>query len=344
MSHRSPLLPFGAPARGVHAHGMLRRRARALSAILVVSVAAVGLPRSAFADGPPGDAQSAAGFAEALFDGALRLMQEGKFAEACAKLAESHRLDPASGTVYNLAICLEKEGKVASAIIAFEESSARSAKDGNKEREALAVAALARLRPLVAKVVVRVGPKVAGLEGVDVRFDGASVRKQAWGIEVPMDPGAHVLTVSAPGKRELRQDVTVTEPGKVVAVEVSALEDAPVAPRLAVSPTPEAPTDGTRKGIGMVLVGVGGVLLVGGGVSGILAVDRHAESDRLSGDPPRCTGEGADAEKAANAFAWGANLGLGLGVVAAAVGTYLWVTAKTPPRTALSAQGLRVTF
>jgi hypothetical protein len=141
-------------------------------------------------------------------------MQEGKFAEACPKLAESHRLDPASGTVYNLAICLEKEGKVASAIIAFEESSARSAKDGNKEREALAVAALAR-----APAARRQGGRAGRAEGRGPRRGRRPLRRRerpqtGVGHRGPDGPGAHVLTVSAPGKRELRQDVTVTEPGR----------------------------------------------------------------------------------------------------------------------------------
>lgn len=292
--------------------------------------------------------QSTTGFAEALFDDGLRLMQDAKYVEACPKLAESHRLDPASGTVYNLSICLEKEGKYASAVIAFEESIARSLKDGNKERERLARERLTQLKPLVSRVVVRIGPKLAALEGLDVRFDGASVRQQAWGIEVPMDPGVHTLTAVAQGKREARREVDVNATGKVFELSLDSLEDAPAALAPPRSTTPrEAPEVGSGRFVGIGLLGLGGLLVVGGAVSAGFAIDRHAESDRLCptvGGVQSCSTEGAAAEASANRFAWGANFGIGLGVVSAAVGVVLLLTAKPASRVSAAPRGLVVNF
>jgi serine/threonine-protein kinase len=313
----------------------LRRSTRWLAPIAALSVALASLPTPALAQPPPDPSgQSAAVLAEALFDAAVKLMQDQKFAEACPKLAESHRLDPASGTVFNLAICLEKEGKHASAAIAFEESIARSLKDGNKERENLARDRLAQLKPLVSRVVVKVAPKIGALEGLDVRFDGASVRQQAWGLEVPMDPGVHVLTAVAQGKRELRREVDVNESGKVFEVVVDELVDAPAPPPVEREPGRKSDGEGGGKRlVGFGLLGLGGLLVIGGSVSGIVAIDRHAESDRLCG-PPGCTSDGAAAEVSANRYAWGANIGIGLGLVSAAVGTYLVLTGKPAGRAA----------
>jgi len=320
---------------------------RVVSSFVAFTILTAQLP-SALAQAPSETSpQASTGFAEALFTDGLKLMQDDKYAEACPKLAESHRLDPASGTVYNLSICLEKEGKIASAVMAFEESVARSVKDGNKEREALARDQLVRLRPLVSRVVVRIAAKLVDLEGLDVRFDGASVRRQAWGIEVPMDPGVHVLTANALGKREKRLEVTVDQAGHVFELEVSSLEDAPLPPSPARAPLRDVPDASTRRWVGVSLLGLGGLFMVGGGVSGILAIDRHAESDRLCQSPPGCTRDGVEAEASANRFAWGANLGIGLGIVAAGIGTYLLLTAKPPARTGAPptvARGLSLTF
>src|SRR5512139_1741852 len=49
--------------------------------------------------------------AEALFDEGRKLMAEGKYAAACAKLEASQKLDAGVGTQLNLADCYEKSGK-----------------------------------------------------------------------------------------------------------------------------------------------------------------------------------------------------------------------------------------
>src|SRR4051812_24565538 len=52
---------------------------------------------------------------QALFDEGRRLLEAGNYVEACAKLDESYRLDAAAGTLLNLALCHEQQGRSASA-------------------------------------------------------------------------------------------------------------------------------------------------------------------------------------------------------------------------------------
>src|SRR5258706_12663688 len=62
--------------------------------------------------------------AQALFDEARGLMNEGKFGDACPKFAESQRLDPGAGTLLNLANCYAKNGRTASAWVTFKDAAA----------------------------------------------------------------------------------------------------------------------------------------------------------------------------------------------------------------------------
>ncbi|HEY0463370.1 MAG TPA: hypothetical protein VGC79_04135, partial [Polyangiaceae bacterium] len=74
---------------------------------LAVCCVGVSLPTPARAEA--GAAQKAA--AESLFDDGLKAMKSGHFSEACPKLEESERIDPAIGTLLYLGECYEKVGR-----------------------------------------------------------------------------------------------------------------------------------------------------------------------------------------------------------------------------------------
>src|SRR5688572_3592069 len=89
--------------------------------------------------------------AEALFREGTALLDEKKFAEACPKLAESHRLDPATGTLLALAFCHEGEGRLASAWAEFAEVAGRAREEGRTDRELVAREHAANLEPRLAR-------------------------------------------------------------------------------------------------------------------------------------------------------------------------------------------------
>jgi hypothetical protein len=230
--------------------------------------------------------------AQALFDEGLRLINAGQLAAACPKLAASQKLDPGMGTKFRLADCYEKLGKTASAWALFIDlgDEARAAK--RKDREEFARKRAADLAPKLARMTIAVAPESAKLAGLEVRRDGTALDKAVWDVALPVDPGEHFLTVTAPGKKPWESKMVVALPAKTIEITVPALEDKP---KEVIAKAPEpAPLVVVKRsvvpavvlgGVAVVALGVGGALLgVGGGKKGN-AITLH---DQILGDKHAC--------------------------------------------------------
>jgi hypothetical protein len=183
--------------------------------------------------------------AETLFRDGKALMRAGKYEEACPKLAESNRVDPATGTVLALAVCHERQGKTATAWAEYNEVAATAARQGNAERGRVARERVAELEPRLSRLSVVVRPEVANLPGLRITRDGAPLGEPSWGIAVPMDPGEHVLEVTADHKRTLSRNVRVEPHGDQQTVTLSALEDDVAPPPPPPRPSPPLPEEGS---------------------------------------------------------------------------------------------------
>jgi hypothetical protein len=133
---------------------------------------------------------------QALFEQGRAAMLEHDYARACPKFAESHRLDPASGTLLNLAVCHEMQGKLATAWSEYKEVIALARKEANQQREALASKRSREIEPRLSRVVVLV-PERARVPGLVVILDGVPVGEPAWGVAAPADTGTHVIEAKA---------------------------------------------------------------------------------------------------------------------------------------------------
>lgn len=176
--------------------------------------------------------------AEALLDEGKSLMKKGKVAEACPKLEESYRLSPRSATLLALAMCHEKQGKVATAWAEYIDLGAAARKEGNKRLEADAKARGAKLELSLPRLTLSV-PRAAAVEGLEVTLDGAPVDGALWGQARPIDPGQHKVSASAPGRKPWEKSVAIKR-GERKTVAVPALaKDASAAAQPA--PAAEAP-------------------------------------------------------------------------------------------------------
>jgi hypothetical protein len=169
-------------------------------------------PGVAMADPPKNDPAAA----QILFYDARNLMQAGKYAEACPKLEESLRLDPGLGTQFNLADCNEHIGKITTAWAGFLEVAAQSKATNQPEREKVARKRAAALEARLPKLVVDV---VAAPPGLEVKRDAIVIGSAAWGTPIPVDPGTHRISATAPGKQPWEATVAASE-GKTARISV----------------------------------------------------------------------------------------------------------------------------
>jgi hypothetical protein len=218
-----------------HIRGCSRLRAAAPIVLMLAArwtfMAPIGLVSTA---SPASAAPSASAQARSLFRDARRLMEKGRFAEACPKLQESLRIDPGMGTQFNLAHCWEQLGLTASAWGLFLDVAAAAESSGQGKRERAARQRAAALEPKLSRLRIDV---VAPAPGMKILRAGEEVGEGAWNTDVPIDPGTYQVEASAPDKHSWAGEVVVEKPGETASIEVPPLQD--VAPAVVEAPAPE---------------------------------------------------------------------------------------------------------
>jgi hypothetical protein len=283
--------------------------------------------------------------AETLFQDARRLMTEKKYTEACPKLAESQRLDPATGTLLNLGVCHSEQGKFASAWVEFNDALAGARRDGRPDREQFARERLTAIEPHISHLTIVV-PEEARLPGLQVKLDGNIIGAAGWGVAAPVDPGAHQVTASAPGRLawtkglELAGDaqsqtveipilgvqspLVLANPASTAAVPVAASAPSVAAASAGADARPEAAGPRTRLRTASYIVGGAGLAAVGvGAFYGARAFSKWSDRNKNCPSSGCNTYAVEDADQAGTA-AVVADVAIGVGLAAVATGALLW--------------------
>lgn len=297
-----------------------RRRSRVGGrAGLLLSLALVFVPLTA-ARAAHADPQEASP-ADALFRSAKDAMGRGDLATACTQFRESERLEPAPGTLLNLAECEERSGKLAVALAHVQE--ARNRLPAGDFRIAFAESKLADLTRRVPHLAVAL--RLPAADGAEVIVDRAPLAPAAFGAPLPVDPGRHVAVVRAPGHAETRQEIDVGEGEK----RDLTLDVGPALPTKDVTVTTEPPR--TQKVAGLVVGGVGVVGLAVGTFFGIASKTTY--DDALSHCPTGpCDAEGARGGRTAHQQATASTVSFIAGGALLAVGATLYLTAPKAGR------------
>jgi hypothetical protein len=278
-----------------------------------------------------------------LFDEARALVDDKNYAKACPKFAESERLDPGGGTILNLALCHEAEGKTASAWTDFNEALSRAIRDGRPEREARARERIAVLQPKLSRLTVIV-PDGAPAD-LDLTVDSVPWGAVMRGAAVPLDPGPHLVVAKVRDASPWSITVTLGANADAKTVVVPPLGSAAAIP----PPTPPTPalvdrtsdaTPHTSHTAGWIFA-VAGVAASGVGTYfGLRALAKRSDSDAYC--QPGCTQHGVDLNDQAITAAWISDVAIGLGVASVATGVYLLLTSHDDARQRPTTSNVRV--
>lgn len=305
-------------------------RAVAIAATLASCAACMAWPSLALADSNDTDRQ----IAQSLFDDGRTLLEAGRFAEACPKFAESQRLDPGGGTLLNLALCHELEGRTATAWSEFRDALSIAIRDDRKDRQELATSHITALAPKLTRLTVVV-PEVIATRDPEVTLDRSRLPPAAWNTAIPIDPGEHRIVVVAAGLPRWETTVATLDAGKTYRAEVpTALEKAGVASREGgggAGAGESRETRGRSTAFWLVLGG-SGVLLATSVITGLMALDANKYvSDNCQPARDYCRADDADdAASRARTLAWISTSTLLVGAGAAVFSFFLPLEKKSP--------------
>jgi len=304
---------------------MLGMRRRALAALLFASTLAIeGSEAWAQPGAAPADplAPARALFAEALSD-----EQAQRFSDALQKFQRVRAVRDTASVEYRIGTCYEGLGQPLPAFAAYRQAMVLGQSDF--ESADVVTAAGDRLQAL-AKHIARltlVLPSPAPTD-VQIRIDDTPVSQLAVANPVPLEPGDHVVVVTAAGVAPYRSEVALSD-GAQASLRVSLT---PLASGSASSDVPGESSAGSTSTAGWISIATGGALLA---TSAVLLVARHDDISTLDRDcpgglcPPGANAPELDSTRSRAVAEGPTGVALGIaGIVAAGVGAVLVLAAK----------------
>ncbi len=306
---------------------MGRHAAAARRFVAAFALAAEATGRLASAQGPPAAAPTAA----ALFDEAKGMMDQGNYAEACPKLAESEALDPQVGTLLNLALCYESTGKTASACSMWRVAADAAARKLHSDREALARERADGTCSRAPQVTVQIAEQPER-DRMLVTINGTPLSPERWGQPTPLDPGDYELRASGEGVHPWTWKFRIDDEHLEVVV-VPALT--PIAAPVASQAAPPASRTRSRSfapavwvagGVGLAAIGASAAF----GSAALVEVAASRDGRNCVGNNCNATGASARARAASDAEISDVTLAVGVGAIVTSV--ILWAASPRASR------------
>lgn len=270
--------------------------------------------------------------------------RNGNYAEALSLLETAERVVHAPTHLLYIARSQAKAGMLVEARESYQKIINENLSSGSsqvfRDAQESAREELSELSSRIPKLkITLLAPDGTSLKDAAVKIDDQLISGALVGLPIPANPGARIVTASAPGMLEARADVTLEE-GASEEVTLK-LEADPSAAQTADGASKEgdsereveadAPRSGkTRRTVGWVTVSTGAAFIAGGAVLGVLSSKQLSDArgeDALCSDNT-CTDDGWTEVDQARMKALVADIGVGVGIATLGVGVYLLVTGK----------------
>lgn len=260
----------------------------------------------------------------------------GNDVAACAYFEQSYALERARGTLFNLAFCHERIGRIASASREYALLLPRLPQED--PRYSHTVTALAELELRLPRLTIRIAPGAPN--ETRVSMDDRAIPAGELDTPQPADPGRHVIVVRSANHTSRTYVVTLDErqleqilvkPGDRLQPATNPLRASAKTP----PSSPKAEPRSSNSTLGLVLLGIGGAGLVTSGVAAWQVLDRKqtVEDECFdAGGEQLCSPKGNSAAKSGQTWAVVGTVAFALGLGSAGAGTYFLLTANRSQR------------
>jgi hypothetical protein len=278
-----------------------------------------------------------AGAAERMFQEGRAALAEENYEVARSHFERSYKLDPALGTLLNLAVCEEKVGKLRAALFHLHEALEKAGQEDR--RRPLIAQRLARLESRVPRLIVRPSPPLD--LSVSLSLDAVVLNVADIGTTLRVDPGTHVLDCAGPrGERcttvftleegqESVQAPTVSAPATLLApIPGPGWHSPPGTLTGRIAPASKAQAGAERRSLAYAAGGFGLASIAVGLIAGASVLHQKGIVDAHC-DGSGCDEEGLAAAETGATMSAVSTVATGLGVVIMGASVYLLVSAPS---------------
>jgi hypothetical protein len=327
------------------------RIVRTLVAAVVLPVAALCAPVAAWAQpaGPRATPRSSSSSAAVdQFKEAVALFERNEIAAACRKFEQLYAEGAAPGTLYNMAVCHEREGKLVEAYSEYDDLASRAEAAVRTDKAAAIRARANAILPRLARLdLIHRADAVSGVIGLSL--DGRALLPDAWRRPVFVAPGRHVLDVTHADGTVVTRRTEALPAGGAARLEME--DPAPV--RITPSKPQARPlvlweetrVNRPRRALAVAAGAVGFGLVVAGAVLGLTAFAKRNDEERacLAGVCPSVAAQANAIQERHDGKVDGtlSTLGFAAGATSLAAGVILFVSSRQ--RVTVRESGWRLT-